>query len=163
MLTIWFINLYRLLLSSNLPRMIKKLAMNKDQSQSPTKPWWDQKQPVCKVFTWKIHSPRGQKRKLAFLRLVWLASIFLMKGKLPNLPKYVLVCLRSQVMLDLRNVKFAIFDPSSHFVVFFKFISSEKATKFCEIFTLLLSYVKKVKILQNFWAFSEYRNFIKKL
>ena len=38
-----------------------------------------------------------------------------------------------------------------------KFIYSEKVTKFCEIFTLLLSYVvpvkSKVKILQNFVAF----------
>ena len=37
-----------------------------------------------------------------------------------------------------------------------KFIYSEKATKFCEIFTLLLSYVlpvkSKVKISQNFVA-----------
>ena len=45
-----------------------------------------------------------------------------------------------------------------------KFIYSEKATKFCEIFTLLLSYVvpvkSKVKISQNFVAFSEYMNFI---
>ena len=45
-----------------------------------------------------------------------------------------------------------------------KFIYSKKATKFCEIFTLLLSYevpVKcKVKISQNFVAFSEYMNFI---
>ena len=45
-----------------------------------------------------------------------------------------------------------------------KFINSEKATKFCEIFTLLLSYVvpvkSKVKISQNFVAFSEYMNFI---
>ena len=44
-----------------------------------------------------------------------------------------------------------------------KFIYSEKATKFCEIFTLLLSYVvpvkSKVKILQNFVAFSDYMNF----
>ena len=44
-----------------------------------------------------------------------------------------------------------------------KFIYSEKATKFCEIFTLLLSYVgpvkSKVKILQSFVAFSEYMNF----
>ena len=41
-----------------------------------------------------------------------------------------------------------------------KFIYSEKATKFWKIFTLLLSYVvpvkSKVKILQNFVAFSEY-------
>ena len=44
-----------------------------------------------------------------------------------------------------------------------KFIYSKKATKFCEIFTLLLSYVvpvkSKVKISQNFVAFSEYMNF----
>ena len=44
-----------------------------------------------------------------------------------------------------------------------KFIYSEKATKFCKIFTVLLSYVvpvkSKVKISQNFVAFSEYMNF----
>ena len=44
-----------------------------------------------------------------------------------------------------------------------KFIYSEKATKLCKIFTLLLSYVvpvkSKMKILQNFVAFSEYMNF----
>ena len=42
---------------------------------------------------------------------------------------------------------------------FFKFIYSEKATKFCEIFPLILSTVhtdkSKGKILQNFVAFSE--------
>ena len=46
---------------------------------------------------------------------------------------------------------------------FVKFIYSEKVTKFCEIFTLLLSYVvpvkSKLKISQNFVAFSEYMNF----
>ena len=46
-----------------------------------------------------------------------------------------------------------------------KFVYSEKATKFCEIFPLLLSTVhtdkSKVKILQNFAAFSEYMNFTK--
>ena len=44
-----------------------------------------------------------------------------------------------------------------------KFIYSEKATKFCEISTVYLSYVVPVKstveILQNFVAFSEYMNF----
>ena len=48
-------------------------------------------------------------------------------------------------------------------LVYLKFIYSENATKFCEIFTLLLSYVlpvkSKVKILQNLVAFSEYMNF----
>ena len=46
-----------------------------------------------------------------------------------------------------------------------KFIHSEKATKFCEISTVDLSYVVKVKstveISQNFVAFSEYMNFRK--
>ena len=45
-----------------------------------------------------------------------------------------------------------------------KFIYSEKATKFCEIFPLLLTTVHTVKskrkISQNFVAFSEYMNFI---
>ena len=44
-----------------------------------------------------------------------------------------------------------------------KFIYSEKATKFCEIFPLLLTVCtvvkSKGKILQNFVAFSEYMNF----
>ena len=46
-----------------------------------------------------------------------------------------------------------------------KFIYSEKATKLCEIFTLLLTGTtldkSKVKISQNFVAFSEYMNFNK--
>ena len=45
-----------------------------------------------------------------------------------------------------------------------KFIYSEKATKFCEIFPLLLTVCtvvkSKGKISQNFVAFSEYMNFI---
>ena len=44
-----------------------------------------------------------------------------------------------------------------------KFMYSEKATHFCEISNLLLSYVvpvtSKVEISQNFVAFSEYMNF----
>ena len=46
-----------------------------------------------------------------------------------------------------------------------KFVYSEKATKFCEIFTLPMSYVvsvkSKVEISQNFVAFSEYMDFKK--
>ena len=56
-------------------------------------------------------------------------------------------------------------DKGTLLCLLFKFIYSEKSTKFCEIFTLLLSYVlpvkSKVKILQNFVAFSEYMNFNK--
>ena len=48
-------------------------------------------------------------------------------------------------------------------VILLNFIYSEKASKFCEIFPLLLTTVHKVKnkrkILQNFVAFSEYMNF----
>ena len=44
-----------------------------------------------------------------------------------------------------------------------KFIYSEKATRFCEIFILLLTVAtynkSKVKISQKFMAFSEYMNF----
>ena len=52
----------------------------------------------------------------------------------------------------------------SHYVFqMIKFMYSERATNFCEISTLLLSYVvpvkSKVDILQNFVAFSEYMNF----
>ena len=47
--------------------------------------------------------------------------------------------------------------------MFIKFIYSEKATKFCEISTVDLSYVVSVKytveISKNFVAFSEYMNF----
>ena len=45
-----------------------------------------------------------------------------------------------------------------------KFMYSEKVAKFYEIFTLLLSHVvpvkSKVKISQNFVAFSQYKNFV---
>ena len=48
-----------------------------------------------------------------------------------------------------------------------KFLYSEKATKFCKISCLLLSYVvpvkSKVDISQNFVAFSEYMSFMKKV
>ena len=55
--------------------------------------------------------------------------------------------------------------PSQIFNILYslKFIYSEKATKFCEISTVDLSYIVPVKstveISQNFVAFSEYRNF----
>ena len=52
-----------------------------------------------------------------------------------------------------------------YLIFMIKFKYSEKATKFCEISTLILSAVhtdkSKVEILQNFVAFSEYMNFNK--
>ena len=48
-------------------------------------------------------------------------------------------------------------------LVLIKFIYSEKATKSCKIFSLILSYVvpvkRKVEISQNFVAFSKCMNF----
>ena len=59
---------------------------------------------------------------------------------------------RSRFLSRIDNVEFSL-----------KFIYSEKATKFCKISNLLLSVCtvdeSKVKILQNFVAFSEYMNF----
>ena len=56
---------------------------------------------------------------------------------------------------------------AKHYLIFcfdVKFIYSEKATKFCEIFPLLLTVCtvvkSKGKISQTFMAFSEYMNFI---
>ena len=59
------------------------------------------------------------------------------------------------------------YDVSCFGVIFdLKFIYSEKATKFCEVLSLLLSYVVPVKsmveISQNLLAFAEYMNFNKK-
>ena len=52
----------------------------------------------------------------------------------------------------------------SHVFLLIKFIYSEKATKFCEIFPLLFTTVHTVKskgkISQNFVAFSEYMDFM---
>ena len=56
-----------------------------------------------------------------------------------------------------------IFSLMQHATPEVKFIYFEKATKFCEIFTLHLTTVytvkSKVKISQNFVVFSEYMNF----
>ena len=62
---------------------------------------------------------------------------------------------------SLQNLKYTLFVGSlNDSDAFLKFIYSEKATKFCEIFILLLSYVayvkSMVKISQNFVAFAEF-------
>ena len=69
----------------------------------------------------------------------------------------------------MRMVKFRLSEKSTEFekkyswFVHLKFIYSEKATKFCEIFTLLLTTEQtvksKVKVSRNFVSFSEYMNF----
>ena len=69
------------------------------------------------------------------------------------------------VLCLLRNLMYQTLSIFRGFAshILLKFIYSEKATKFCEISTLLLSYVvpvkSKVDISQNFVASSEYMNF----
>ena len=62
---------------------------------------------------------------------------------------------------DSHWVEKSFLDQNSYFHV--KFTYSQKATKFCKIFSLLLTGTtqgkSKVEILQNFVAFSEYMNF----
>ena len=69
-------------------------------------------------------------------------------------------CLQENYRFSFREDFNSFFKTSFRII---KFIYSEKTTKFCEIFILLLSYVvpvkSKEKILQNFVAFSEYINF----
>ena len=81
------------------------------------------------------------------VRTFYKMAKFFMKS---NLNLYV--CTSVLILLRFRDI-----------FCFLKFIYSEKATKFCEIFTLLLTTVhtvkSKVKISQNFVAFSEYMNF----
>ena len=64
---------------------------------------------------------------------------------------------------EVKIISRSLRNPTLHsvgFQNFLKFIYSEKATKFCEISTLHLSYVvpvkSKVEISQNFVAFSEF-------
>ena len=67
------------------------------------------------------------------------------------------------VLTFCNNLQWSRYSVDAISYVLFKFIYSEKAKAFCEIFSLLLSYVapvkSKVKISQNFVAFSEYMNF----
>ena len=82
---------------------------------------------------------------------------------LPNKRVFKFINLYS--LFFVKNIHFSIPFPKYDKNAFgnLKFIYSEKATKFCEIFTLLLSYAvpvkSKVKISQNFVTFSEYMNF----
>ena len=64
---------------------------------------------------------------------------------------------------SLWEIQFDVWKISGLFSLIIKFIYIEKATQFCEIFILLLTVCtvvkSKVKISQNFVAFSEYMNF----
>ena len=80
-----------------------------------------------------------------------------------NSSVFIFLMLRALYRMISKNTK-SFFGKNSLNV---KFIYSEKAAKFCEISTLLLSTVhtdkSKVEILQNFVAFSEYMNFMRKI
>ena len=84
-------------------------------------------------------------------------------------PSFLFLYLFSQPCLDRTHsrtwtkTKDMLDCPTTFLMSFVKFIYSGKATKFFEIFTLLLSVwtvdKSKVKISQNCLAFSEYTNF----
>ena len=73
------------------------------------------------------------------------------------------IVLHFHKMLKINSSQLCTVYSLSEALIFIKFIYSEQATKFCEIFTLLLTTVhtvkSKVKTLQNFVTFSEYMNF----
>ena len=83
-------------------------------------------------------------------------------GEMPLEGRKCWICLSES---GLATSRYILFNYFIHFDSMLKFIYSEKATKFCEIFTVDLSYVVPVKstveISQNFVAFSEYVNFTK--
>ena len=87
-------------------------------------------------------------------------------GKNPKVPRLIIDLTEAFAIIGgiEANCRFCIVDGSQtkhEFEV--KLIYSEKATKFCEIFTLLLTVCivvkRKVKISQTFVAFSEYMSF----
>ena len=69
------------------------------------------------------------------------------------------------MVVSVVTVRLSTFRAKAVLAFMIKFIYSEKATKFCEIFTLPLSYgvpaKSKVKISQNYVAFLEYMNYNK--
>ena len=71
--------------------------------------------------------------------------------------------LENKVVQKLKLEKKCFFKKWSPKLIYLKFIYFEKATKFCEISTVNLSYVVPVKstveISQNIVAFSKYMNF----
>ena len=113
------------------------------------------------------HTLQGRRTQVRPARLV-LPEFFQKQGFPPSLVQFhlvqSLVMLRFKIILNSMNF-FVQYSFSLFFLQKFtlKFIYSEKVTKFCEISTLLLSYVvlvkSKVEISQNFVAFSEYMNF----
>ena len=84
-------------------------------------------------------------------------------GKNPKVPRLIIDLTEAFAIIGgiEANCRFCIVDGSQtkhEFEV--KLIYSEKATKFCEIFTNYLTYVLPlVEISQNFVAFLEYMNF----
>ena len=109
---------------------------------------------------------------LYYLSMPFMGQVKILHDVFFCMSQYILVG-----MLCFCKVLFLIFQSRRNIRGFFifsylwlsvlKFIYSEKATKFCEFFTLLLTGTtwdkSKVKISQNFVAFSEYMNFSVKM
>ena len=106
-----------------------------------------------KVLTLNILSPRSKKKYKLFL-LQFFASHYFRAKNMSHIGSLI----DNSVTFIFFHELFNQTDPN-----LLKFIYSEKATKFYEIFTLLLTGTTqdkiKVEISPNFVAFSEYMNF----
>ena len=78
-------------------------------------------------------------------------------------PSTALPLNKKQLVPGLFDLLWLLFFQEENKTILLKFMYSEKATKFCEIFTLLLTACTEVKsqmkILQNFVAFPKYMKF----
>ena len=114
-------------------------------------------------FPWHTYWLPTQKSDFLYGRSLIknLQVCFLCVYRLIICRKSLLVTILSKNLTDFSTQQYC--HVKCPFKVLIKFIYSEKATKFCEIFTLLLTVCtvvkSKVKISQNFVAFSEYINF----
>ena len=136
---------------------------------------------------WNSLEVGGKKRKIKLQKIYWVSAQEgrRTKGKPQNIDLFLFlgayfilktllhmhVCTYIYVLgitvpllpIDIWSAKYRNCKICSTYLIALKFIYSEKATKFCKISTLLLSYVvpvkSKVEISQNFVAFLEYMNF----
>ena len=113
---------------------------------------------------WTHSIPNGQKQ---FNKCVLLQIERFSRHK--NYDFMITPCAPSVLYIPVDYMQFTKRPKSfrSQILIFVKFIFSEKATNFCEISTVDLSYVVTVKstveISQNFVAFSDYVNFTKNM
>ena len=109
---------------------------------------------------------KRSKKSLAEKMLFFFQTLIKILKCMTSMLRLLYYSIKNCFLLFFRQVYTNSYCRRSEFWTIFwhvKFISSEKATKFCEISSNYLSYVVSVKylvkILQNFVAFSECMNF----